>query len=212
MRLLVIEERGAGQAKIQGIRRYGPPGLELKVVNVEVSLPDFIEEPEEYLPDHLDADLVISYLRHPDLCQHLVTLCRRQDIPLVASGRKSPHAHTPFTCCGLGRHPSLGLYGRFFGFPEYRIRCEDGVVTGLEVIRGAPCGATWAVIPEVIGKPVTEILVLLPRLVQYHCSSDPSRFDPVSGKSPVHYAGHVHRTALEKALREAGQEPGSRTS
>jgi hypothetical protein len=33
--------------------------------------------------------------------------------------------------------------------------------------------------------------------------ANPSRFDPISGKSPVHYAGHVHGAALQKAIDKA---------
>jgi hypothetical protein len=39
--------------------------------------------------------------------------------------------------------------------------------------------------------------------VQYFCSADPAGWDPIYGKSPVHFAGDVHRAALAKALKEA---------
>ena len=35
---------------------------------------------------------------------------------------------------------------------------------------------------------------------QYFCSADPSGWDPVNGKSPVHFAGLMHAQALAKAL------------
>lgn len=199
MDILVFEENGSGQAKIRGIGRYGVDE-NLRVVSIDGALPDFIDDPEEYLDGRIEADLVISYLNHPDLVDHLARLCGRLGIPLIASGKKGEQAHTPFTCCGLGLHPSLGSYGRRFGFPEYRVELEGDRITALEVIRGAPCGATWEVVAEVIGSTVDEALVLLPRLIQYHCTANPSRFDPVTGKSPVHYAGHVHRAALNKGV------------
>jgi hypothetical protein len=77
---------------------------------------------------------------------------------------------------------------------------ENNRISRLRVLRGAPCGATWDVVEEVVGTEPDEALVLLPRLVQYHCTANPSRFDPVTGKSPVHYAGYTHRAALKKAL------------
>jgi hypothetical protein len=36
--------------------------------------------------------------------------------------------------------------------------------------------------------------------VQYFCVADPSDWDPISGKSAVHFAGDVHRSALARAL------------
>jgi hypothetical protein len=54
-----------------------------------------------------------------------------------------------------------------------------------------------------MGVDVAEAMSLLPREVQYLCTANPGRFDPVTGKSPVHYAGYVHRAALKKAVDEA---------
>jgi len=36
--------------------------------------------------------------------------------------------------------------------------------------------------------------------VQFFCSADPAGWDPIYGKSPVHFAGNVHAKALEKAI------------
>ncbi len=40
--------------------------------------------------------------------------------------------------------------------------------------------------------------------VQYFCVADPSGWDPLYGKSPVHFAGHVHKKAMVRALKDAG--------
>jgi hypothetical protein len=55
---------------------------------------------------------------------------------------------------------------------------------------------------RVIGLPLDEAISTLAREVQYICYADPSAFDPISGKSPLHYAGDVHAAALKKALAE----------
>jgi len=36
--------------------------------------------------------------------------------------------------------------------------------------------------------------------VQFFCSADPAGWDPIYGKSPVHFAGHIHDAALKKAI------------
>jgi len=38
--------------------------------------------------------------------------------------------------------------------------------------------------------------------VQFFCSADPAGWDPIYGKSPVHFAGNVHAKALEKAIKD----------
>ncbi|MBE9519600.1 MAG: hypothetical protein IME97_00625 [Proteobacteria bacterium] len=101
---------------------------------------------------------------------------------------------------------SAGEYGKQFGLPEYKIEVSNSRISSIEVRRGAPCGATWDVLANVIGLPVEEAITTLAREVQYICYADPSSFDPISGKSPLHYAGDVHAAALKKALSEAGSD------
>jgi hypothetical protein len=36
--------------------------------------------------------------------------------------------------------------------------------------------------------------------VQFFCVADPSGWDPIYGKSPVHFAAEVHEAAFSKAL------------
>ena len=86
--------------------------------------------------------------------------------------------------------------------PEYRVEVAHGRIASIEVKRGAPCGATWDVLARVIGLPLDEAVSTLAREVQYICYADPSAFDPISGKSPLHYAGDVHAAALKKAIAE----------
>ena len=52
-----------------------------------------------------------------------------------------------------------------------------------------------------IGLPVEEAAVRIGLEVQFFCSADPAGWDPIHGKSPVHFAGNVHAKALEKAIR-----------
>lgn len=79
---------------------------------------------------------------------------------------------------------------------------KDGRVASIAVKRGAPCGATWDVLARVVGLEIDEAVSTLAREVQYICYADPSAFDPISGKSPLHYAGDVHAAAFKKALAE----------
>jgi len=202
MKITVFEQNGSGQQKIAGIGRYGS-GIEInEIISIDEFLPEFVDDPEEYVTDSFTADLVLDYLTHPDLSHYLVSLCKKKEIPVIASGRKNQDALTPFTCCGLGRHRGLDNYGEQFGFPEYRVELDGNRIAALEVLRGAPCGATWDILSRVVGADIEEVMTLLPREIQYLCTANPSRFDPVTGKSPVHYAGYVHRAALKKAIDE----------
>ena len=202
MDIIVFQEKGSGEHKIEGVQKYGAPVKITKIISIDSFLPDFIEEPEDFIHDSFTADLVLNFLKHPDLVHHLITLCEQKNIPVVSAGKKG-NGFTPFTCCGLGKSDKLGMYGEMFGLPEYRVELQGDRIKDITVVRGAPCGATWDALQEYIGCQVDDVLTRLPRQVQYFCSADPSGFDPVSGKSPVHFAGYVHIAALKKAIEEA---------
>ncbi len=201
MEIVVFQQRNSAKLKVEGVLSHGEHIEITRTISVDDFLPDFIEEPEEFIKEDFEADLVLNYFKHPDLVDYLIDLCGKKNIPVVTPGKKRA-GFTPFTCCGLGKSTKLGSYGEQFGFPEYRVEMEDNKISKIEVVRGAPCGATWDALENYIGLTVEEVLSKLPRQVQYFCSADPSGFDPVSGKSPVHYAGDVHFAALKKAIKD----------
>jgi hypothetical protein len=202
MDIIVFQEHNSGELKVEGVQRYGEGLKIVKIVSINQHLPDFVEDPEAFIANDFSADLVLNFLKHPDLVEYLIRICEKKGIAIVSAGKKG-NGFTPFTCCGLGKSDKLGAYGKKFGLPEYKVRVEDDKIVEIQVVRGAPCGATWDALEEHIGCTVDDVLTRLPRQVQYFCSADPSGFDPVSGKSPVHYAGYVHIAALKKAIESA---------
>ncbi len=86
--IVVFQQRDSGREKIRGILTRGT-GLRItQVVSIDCPLPPVIDEPEAYLPTALRADLVLDFLRHPDLSHGLALLCRSLGIPVVASGKR----------------------------------------------------------------------------------------------------------------------------
>lgn len=191
--------------KIKAISQYSPEEIELKIISIEDDLPPVIDDGDPYLPDPMGADLVLDHLKHPDLSYFLAEKCRKLNIPVVASGKKPPlsEALTPRTCCALTQQKGLGTYGRQYGQPEYRVVVEDGLITAIETLRGAPCGATWDAAQRIIGLPVDKARIRVGLETQFFCVADPSSWDPITGKSPVHVAADLHKAALVKALNKA---------
>jgi len=200
-RIVVVQRHGSGEEKIRGIAEFGHDIEIVQVVDIDAPLPHFIDDPEEFVPELMDADIILCFVKHPDIVYHLGAIAQKRHIPLVASGCKSSEAITPFTCCGLGRRDDLGAYGAQFGIPEFRVTMEGDKICEIDVLRGASCGATWRAAAKIVGLGVEEALPTLAREVQYLCVADPSAFDPISGKSSLHYAGDVHKAALKKAVR-----------
>lgn len=88
-KIMVFQQNGSGESKIEGIRKYGGERFELKTVSINAPLPDIIDDSDEYLPEKIDADMVLDFLTHPDLSQDLGERCGEMGIPVVASGKKN---------------------------------------------------------------------------------------------------------------------------
>jgi hypothetical protein len=87
-RIVVFQQNGSGDPKISGILARGKDLCITEVVSIDEILPPIIDDPEEYLPEGIVADLVLDFLKHPDLSHGLAVLCRDRGIPVVASGKK----------------------------------------------------------------------------------------------------------------------------
>ena len=98
-KILVFQQNGSGESKISGVRKYGGDKIVLEVVSIDEPLPPIIENTSEYLPHQIRADLVLDFMKHPDLNHDLAELCKDQRIPLIASGKKLEikGVHTPPT-------------------------------------------------------------------------------------------------------------------
>ena len=202
--IAVFQQNGSGETKIKGIRQFGGNRFDVKVIDIEPDLPPVLDDTSSYLPDRIDADLVLDYLKHYDLSEDLSRLCEKQGIPLVTSGKKlhCGHAFCPPICCTLQESSALGEYGKLFGMPRITVELDDHRIARIRVHRGAPCGATWLAAQKVKGLPLDEAMTRFGLEVQFFCSANPAGWDPLWGKSQVHLAADVHTAALKTSLKK----------
>lgn len=97
-RILVFQQRKSGESKIAGIRTHGEGMFTLEIVSIDAPLPPVIDD-NDYIPEEITADLVLDFLKHPDLSHDLAVICARRKIPIVASGKKTAvkGVFAPFT-------------------------------------------------------------------------------------------------------------------
>ena len=88
-RIVVFQQNGSGEKKIEGIRAHGGDRFDLKCIHIDGNLPAVIDDASDFLPAEIEADLVLDFLQHPDLSDDLAEMCRRRGIPVVASGKKT---------------------------------------------------------------------------------------------------------------------------
>jgi hypothetical protein len=87
-KIVVYQQDGVGESKIQGISKHGHGLFCLEIISIDSPLPSFIDDTQRYLACGIRADLVLDFLKHPDLSHDLAVACSRQKIPMVASGKK----------------------------------------------------------------------------------------------------------------------------
>ena len=185
LNILVFQQAGRAESKVKGIRRHGGNRFAITVITIDQPLPPVVDDASEFLPETID--------------------CRRQGIPIVASGKKTTvdGTHTPPVCCALAHHADLGGYGACFGAPEFEVTIQNNHIDTVRVLRGAPCGATWEAAERMRGIGVGDAAVRMGLDTQFFCTADPSNWDPIWGKSPVHLAADLHRAALTLAIKKA---------
>ncbi len=203
-KIMVFQQNGSGEKKIHGMNKFGDNKFVIETYDIDEPLPIVIDDTSPYLPETIEADIVIDYLKHRDLSDDLSVLCAKLNIPLIASGRKitTGNAVCPKICCTLAGQSQFGDYGRVFGKPEIEVNIEKDKISKIKVLKGAPCGATWNAAKKIKDMPIKKALTQFGLEVQFYCSADPSSWDPLWGKSPVHLAADIHSAVLKTALKK----------
>jgi len=209
-KIVVFQQNGSGKTKIDGINKFGDKQFTIETFDIDGPLPLVIDDTSPYLPDKIDADIVLDYLKHQDLSDDLSLLCKKLGIPVVASGKKitTGAAICPPICCALSKSGGLGNYGSAFGTPEIEVVTKKDIITKIKVLKGAPCGATWNAAKKIKNMPIERALTRFGLEVQFFCSADPASWDPLWGKSPVHLAADIHAAVLKTALKKKDKKHG----
>lgn len=211
-----------------GLRLINSIKKDFSVSSIQIpeSLPDFIESPEDFLASlNLDEsifsnDLIIAYTLHPDLTPEIVRLAGKHGAKavIIAGGaaragslpelrdlseRYNMHVEVHEICCEIDKcgNNIVDEFASCFGKPEVRITTKKGIVTGVEVIRSAPCGSTRHAAKGMVGIKVEEAPAKAGLLVQqYPCRA-------LRGiKGGIHKAAELHKKAVEKALGGGADE------
>lgn len=216
MTLIGVITRGKyGHRLIEAIKEHS----DFSVVTADLPefVPIFIEEPDEFLESInfdkkvFSAEIVISYSLHSDLTSSIAKLAAEAGVrSLIIPGGPSRasipelnrisevsgmNIEVDEICCTLQPNPSNRPFTEVFGSPIVNVKTENGKISSVEVIRGAPCGSTWHMAKEIVGLPVPDAPPKAGLLIQhYPCRA--ARGD-LGG---IHESGELHKQAFIKAL------------
>jgi len=183
---------------------------------IELDKPDsmFIDDVE--IPDNIlgkleKADLIISYIMHPDLLLEMVDKVHdKVDYIIVAAWRGEGlknqlenygNVYCPETMCELEENgdPTYDEFVFKYGKPIVEVELEGNVVSYVKVIRSAPCGSTYYVAKEMIGEDVGKLATKAGLKVQlFPCRAPKLRLFVDECKKGL--ASNFHSKAFQDAI------------
>jgi hypothetical protein len=179
----------------------------------ESTFMDDTDIPRDALNRLESADIVISYILHPDLTLDLVEMLHdKVDWIIVGAwggkGFKNQlEGYKNVTCpenmCDLEKNGNK-TYDRFvtrFGKPIVEIDVENEKVIDVRVIRTSPCGSTFFVAREMMGQEVEKLPIKAGLKVQHYPCRAPKLRLFSHEESKKELAAKLHKEAFEKALK-----------
>ena len=78
-KIVIFQQNNSGKGKIEGITRFGNNLFNIEVVAIDQSFPPVIDDTDPFLPEDIQADLVLDFLEHPDLSHDLALICQERN-------------------------------------------------------------------------------------------------------------------------------------
>lgn len=192
-------------------------------IELPEKLPDLIETPadfiDELIPDKsiFSNDLIIAYTLHPDLAPQIIRLAGENGASavIIAGGAAMAGGQSEITrlskkyninvqvheiCCDIEctGDRTIDEFASCFGKPEVIINANNGLITNVKIIRGAPCGSTWHMAKRLVGTKIEEAPARAGLLIQqYPCRA------MRGNKGGIHKAAKLHKESVERALKES---------
>jgi len=189
---------------------------------IEIEQPDgmFIEDveiPSDAMKMLETADLIISYILHPDLVLELVEQLHDKVGWIIVGAWKGEgfknqleqyeNVSCPENMCDLEENGD-SVFDEFvskFGKPIVEIDCEGNRVSEVRVLRSSPCGSTFFVAEEMVGEDINNLPIKAGlKLQHYPCRAPKLRLFVDECKKEI--ASNFHSDAFEDAIEKYNQK------
>lgn len=199
------------------------------ILRLPGEMPYNVDNPEEFLPKELPPhDLLMAINIHDDVLLALPKMVKDAGgrgiiVPIEDPNWVSRWVRNkmreicrklgievdfpkPFCAYKEGRNPFLDEAMKYFriGKPKIQIKVQDGIIIDAQVITCAPCGNTYFVAKNLIGKKVDENINVETTAKYWHsypCVAS-MEVDNELGDTPLHIGGFMHYDAVEEGIKE----------
>ena len=181
MKIVIISDGKYGDRAVEVVKTEFP---ETKMVIVEEMDPhqliDDFEFPEDIEKEIQESNLIVSYVRHPDVASELCYY----DKPVILGiffgegflrqiQDDNPFVVMPSSMCHLlpnTKSSEINEFATKFGKPIFEIFLDDSVIREIKLTAQSPCGASKAGVDFLRGKKLTtENLNEYALLVRHEC-------------------------------------------
>jgi len=175
---------------------------------------DEIDLPPETLARLGKADIILTYILHPDLALDLVdALHSKVEWIIVGAWRgegfkNQLESYGNVTCpenmCDLTENgnPVFDEFVSKFGRPVVRVNCQGDKVVDVEVIRCSPCGSTQFVAEEMKGEKTDTLPIKAGLRIQHYPCRAPKMRLFADDECKKEMAANFHKKAFQEALNE----------
>jgi hypothetical protein len=206
-----------------GERTFKTLSKEFETKIIEINSPkgifiDNIEIEKELIDEITEFDLIITYIKQADMTLELIEQIHKKVSWIIVGiwkgeGFKNQllkygNVSVPDNMCELEGNfndPIINKFLEKFGKPKIKINCQGEKIAEIEIVRGAPCGATEFIAKDMIGKDSKNAESLAKqaglRVQHYPCKGHKLRLfsDEDSHKQ---IASQLHYNAVETAIKE----------
>ncbi|REE28043.1 hypothetical protein C7452_0029 [Methanothermobacter defluvii] len=200
-----------------GERAYENIAREFEAMFIELEAPsgifaDEVDIPADKLKAIRSADIVITYILHPDLTLELVDEIHGDvDWIIIGAWRGDGFRNqllsygnvtAPENMCDLEENgnPSFDEFVSRFGRPLVEVDLEGEKVKEIRVLRSSPCGATLFVAEELTGEDAQDLPLKAGLKIQHYPCRAPKMRLFSDDECKKEMAARMHSEAFERAL------------
>jgi len=211
LKVAIVTDGPYGERAYENIKKE----FETNFIELEPPIGTFVDDlevPEDILDCIASANIVITYVLHPDLTLELVEqLHDKVDWIIVGAWRgegfkqqvtRFGNVTAPDNMCDLEENgnPVFDEFVSKFGRPIIRMNCQGDRVVDIEVIRCSPCGATSFVAEEMVGQETKDLSIKAGLRVQHYPCRAPKIRLFAEDECKKELAANLHRDAFEDGI------------
>jgi hypothetical protein len=224
MHICIIIQGWYGQRIAENLKEKSPKNWEFYVHKLPDKLPIILDIEDEFIPKQFPkCDLLISLGEDPVIISLLPDLVKKSGAkaiiaPVDNSDWNPPGLRKqisdelkklgvafsfPKPFCSMNpnsKNEIIDTFAERFGAPNLKITSEKGIIKEIQVLRGAPCGATYFVAEKLRGLINEQAENKASLLVQtYPCLASRNK-DLECGEHLIHVAAYIIKGVVNKAL------------